>query len=115
MSDMLERAAKALWEVGCEDAPPWPPCDLDRDGMLGDARAALLAALDPEDERLVELHAMAGVNNAVRDAPEGSSLKGLLFSQRKAIAREVVRSIRSALAQGVPGISSAGDAEGNRQ
>lgn len=50
---MIERAAKALWEVGAEDAPPWPPCDLDREGMRQDAQAALLAALDDEDDALL--------------------------------------------------------------
>lgn len=62
MSEMLERAARAAWLVGRDwntpdsfDAAPDYAKDVQRDV----ARAALLAALDPEDEALCEKLARA--------------------------------------------------------
>lgn len=101
MSEMLERAAKAMFaeEHKAVSGIRWENEGEFREFWRNSARAALLAALDPEDRELVEVHAMAGVSRACRAAPEGSSLSKLLFSQRRAIAQEVVAALKAA-AQG---------------
>jgi hypothetical protein len=57
MSEMVERAAKAYFEF-CDDDDSIERCawdeadDDEKECARGNARAALLAALDPEDEAL---------------------------------------------------------------
>ncbi len=56
MTDMIERAAEAIWTAqGWATNSPWEKRrDVMKDETRAEARAALLAALDPEDEALVE-------------------------------------------------------------
>lgn len=51
--DMIERAAKAIWETWSERVRWDERREFHKDETRKEARAALLAALDPEDEALV--------------------------------------------------------------
>ena len=53
MSEIVDRAAKALWEVW--ERSPWEKRrDVMKEETRKEIRAALLAALDPEDDKLTE-------------------------------------------------------------
>lgn len=54
MSDMIERAAKAIWDVLKLNGVEWEDrVEQFKNETRAEARAALLAALDPDDEELV--------------------------------------------------------------
>lgn len=55
MSKMIDRAAKAIWETWSERVRWDERREFHKDETRKEARAALSAALDPEDEALVEI------------------------------------------------------------
>lgn len=83
MTKALERAAEAVEDIWDFDVSP-EKC----------AKAALLAALDPEDEELVSM-AMNAITDHARTLPVGSSGHGLLFSQRRDFARVAISALRN--------------------
>lgn len=111
MSDMLERAAKAIadkWLEKVDDATV-------RIGPPVIARAALLAALDPEDEALVEEIARATyLVGRDWDTPYSfDTAPGYAQDAQRDIARTAIATVKH-MAQGETGLSRDNAEEDNR-
>lgn len=89
MSEMVERAAKRVYEERAALPPKDPALWADateeaREWLRGHIRAALLAALDPEDEDLTGLAYGAAENALIQARPVG---RAIIEALRKAISQ----------------------------
>lgn len=100
MTDMLDRAAKASFctEHG-SDGCVWERSTEDSKGYWRDSvRAALLAALDPEDKVLVALMTRASVMEIADGCPVPDDFHEVDYAATKS----AIKALRAYIAQGEP-------------
>ena len=106
--DMIERAAKAIWETWSERVRWDERREFYKDETRKEARAALLAALDPEDQALVSAIAQRLADDAtvarnelrlIRQGIDLSSAEPVSPSIFKKDARVMIATLK-AMAQG---------------